>query len=243
VIASLNGSVGVGSAQWRELSTQVRSQRYYAGAVPPTGDEAAEEHLRLILARKVADLLGQRVDAERGAPQFATFTPAEVHAVEAMIEEEIGRHQLEQTSLGLSALRDPVGARRRVQAALIGMAELQAPYDDPEVEEICVDNYQRVDVVIGGEFAVARGVRFASESSLRQFAVRQVESNGGELHEGSPLAETELADGSRLAVSVPPISPGGTCLTIRKFRLRNQSVEDLLDLGAVSPNEGEFIGA
>ena len=197
----------------------------------------------MILARKVADLLGQRLDGERVARHFVAFSPAEIEAVETMIEEEVTRHQIEQTSLGLRGLQDPAGARRRLRAGLIGMAQLEAPFDDSEVEEICVDNYHTVDVVVGGEFAVARGVRFASEADLRQFAVRLVESAGGQLHEGEPLAEVELPDGSRLAASVPPISPGGTCLTIRKFRLRNRSAEDLLDLGAISPNEAEFISA
>lgn len=238
-----NGSLGPSGAEWPDLSAQVRPQRHYAGAVPPPGDEAAEEHLRLILARKVADLLGQRGDAQRGAHDFLTFTPTEVAAVEGMVEEEITRYQLEQTGLGLPGLQDPAGARQRLRAGLIGMAQLQGPFDDSEVEEICADNYYTIDVVVGGEFFVARGVRFTCEADMRQFAVRLVEAAGGRLDESEPLAELELPDGSRLAASLPPISPGGTCLTIRKFRLRNQSVEDLLDLHAVSPNETDFLGA
>ena len=241
-VASSNG-MSVDAPNWMELSAQVRPQRQYDGAIPPPGDEAAEEHLRVVLARKVADMLGQRLDPQRGGRTAAAFTPAEVATVEALIEEEVTRYQLEQTSLGLPGLQDAAGARRRLRARLIGMAQLQLPFDDPEVEEICVDSYHTVDVVVHGEFAVARGVRFTSEADLRQFAVRLVESAGGRLDEGSPLAEEELPDGSRLAVSIPPISPGGTCLTIRKFRLRNRSVEDLLDLEAVSPNEAEFVGA
>ncbi len=51
---------GVGGLEWHDLSSQVRPRRRYEGAVPPPGDEAAEGHLRLILARKVADVLGPR---------------------------------------------------------------------------------------------------------------------------------------------------------------------------------------
>jgi len=234
---------GLGGFEWADLSEQVRPHRRYEGAVPPPGDEAAEDHLRQILARKVADVLSQRPETARGARVFATFTPAEITTVEALIDEEVTRYQLEQTSLGFTGLHDHDGARKRLRARLIGMAQLQGPFDDPEVEDICVDGYRRVDVSINGEFFVADGVYFNSEADLHQFAVRLVEGAGGHLDDSEPLAEQELNDGSRLAVSIPPISPGGTSLTIRKFRLRNHSTEDLLDLEAASPNEVEFLGA
>ncbi len=233
---------GIGG-HWHDLSSQVRPRRRYEGAVPPPGDEAAEGHLRLILARKVADVLGQRPETARGLSAFSAFSPAEIAKVEALIAEEVTGYQLEQTSLGLSGLQDPEGARQRLRAGLIGMAQLQGPFDDPDVEDICVDSYRTVDVVVDGQFFVAEGVYFASEADARQFAVRLVEGAGGRLDESEALAEVELSDGSRLAASLPPISPGGTCLTIRKFRLRNRSVEDLMDLGAVSQNEAEFLGA
>jgi pilus assembly protein CpaF len=234
---------GVGGLEWHDLSSQVRPRRRYEGAVPPPADEAAEGHLRSLLARKVADVLGQRPEAARGLTAFSVFTPAEIATVETLIDEEVTGYQLEQTGLGLPGLQDPEGARRRLRAGLSGMAQLQGPFDDPDVEDICVDSYSTVDVVVDGQFFVAEGVYFASEADLRQFAVRLVESSGGRLDEAEPLAEVELLDGSRLAASLPPISPGGTCLTIRKFRLRNRSVEDLQDLGAVSQNEADFLGA
>ena len=56
---------GVGGLELHDLSSQVRPRRRYEGAVPPPGDEVAEGHLRLILARKVADVLGQRPEAAR----------------------------------------------------------------------------------------------------------------------------------------------------------------------------------
>ena len=125
---------GVGGLQWNDLSSQVRPRRRYDGAVPPPGDEAAEGHLRLILARKVADVLGQRPEAARGIRAFSTFTPAEIAMVETLIGDEVTGYQLEQTSLGLPGLQDPEGARQRLRAGLIGMAQLQGPFDDPDVE-------------------------------------------------------------------------------------------------------------
>src|SRR5260370_12150063 len=99
------------------------------------------------------------------------FTSAEIAMVETLIGDEVTGYQLEQTSLGLPGLQDPEGARQRLRAGLIGMAQLQGPFDDPDVEDICVDSYRTVDVVVDGQFFVAEGVYFASEPDLPPFPV------------------------------------------------------------------------
>jgi pilus assembly protein CpaF len=57
---------------------------------------------------------------------------------------------------------------------------------------------------------------------------------GDEISEMQPLLDARLEDGSRVAAMFPPCAVAGPVLTIRKFT-RRYSLEDLVDLGALSP--------
>ena len=43
---------------------------------------------------------------------------------------------------------------------------------------------------------------------------------GDDISEEQPLLDSRLPDGSRVAAALPPVSLGGTTLTIRKFQAR-----------------------
>ena len=49
--------------------------------------------------------------------------------------------------------------------------------------------------------------------------------------EERPLLDSRLPDGSRVAAALPPVSLGGTTLTIRKFHSRHFAAEELVQIG------------
>jgi pilus assembly protein CpaF len=49
--------------------------------------------------------------------------------------------------------------------------------------------------------------------------------------EAEPLVDARLADGSRVNVVLPPLAVDGPVLTIRRFRPRGFSADDLVELG------------
>jgi pilus assembly protein CpaF len=57
-----------------------------------------------------------------------------------------------------------------------------------------------------------------------------------ECDESEPLMDGRLPDGSRVAGILPPASPDGPMLTIRKFPKKRRSLEDLVDSGSL-PSE------
>ena len=64
---------------------------------------------------------------------------------------------------------------------------------------------------------------------------------GRRVDEASPLCDARLADGSRVNVVIPPLSLGGPCLTIRRFRREGFSLRDLVSGGTLSPELAEFL--
>ena len=161
-----------------------------------------------------------------------------------MIKRRVTEYQVRQTSLNQPGLSDPVGARQRVRAGLLGLGPLQPIFEDDAVEEILVNRYSLVYVVVDGIFYEAQGVRFGSEEELKQFAIRLIQRAGGQLDEAHPLADVSLPDGSRLHAGIPSVAALGTTLALRKFVLRSRSLEELVHpLGVLSEEVAAFLTA
>jgi pilus assembly protein CpaF len=56
---------------------------------------------------------------------------------------------------------------------------------------------------------------------------------GGDISEVSPILDSRLPDGSRVAVVIPPCSLNGITLTIRKFNTRHFEMRDLIAVGTL----------
>jgi pilus assembly protein CpaF len=56
-----------------------------------------------------------------------------------------------------------------------------------------------------------------------------------------PLIDSRLPDGSRVNAVVPPVSPNGPCITIRRFLKDKLTVEELIGLGSLTPQIAEFL--
>jgi pilus assembly protein CpaF len=65
---------------------------------------------------------------------------------------------------------------------------------------------------------------------------------GRRVDEASPLCDARMADGSRVNVVIPPLSLGGPCLTIRRFRPSGFSLRDLVQNGTLPAPVAAFLG-
>src|SRR5581483_7554335 len=87
---------------------------------------------------------------------------------------------------------------------------------DPEISDIMVNGGSRVFIERAGHIQEIPGI-LISERSL-QVAVRNIaRAIGDDISEETPLLDSRLPDGSRVAAVFPPCSVNGTILTIRKF--------------------------
>lgn len=105
---------------------------------------------------------------------------------------------------------------------------------DEGVSEIMVNGSSAVFVERDGVVERIRDVTISAKSL--EVAVRNIaRALGDEIDEQSPLLDSRLPDGSRVAAVFPPCSVDGVTLTIRKFQTRRFTVEELIRQGSLTP--------
>lgn len=111
---------------------------------------------------------------------------------------------------------------------------------DPDVTEIMVNAGGAVFVERGGRVVTLPAIRM-TERDL-QVATRNIARVlGDDISVEKPLLDSRLPDGSRVAVVWPPCSVGGTTLTIRRFRYRTFTIEELVRVGTIAPDVVEHV--
>lgn len=116
---------------------------------------------------------------------------------------------------------------RAVMSEVSGMGPLQPLMEDPSVTDILVNGPASVWVDREGRLERST-VQFDNEEHLRRFVDRFVGSHGKHLDSSNPAVDAKLPDGSRLHAVIPPLSPAGTVVSIRRFRQTHASLHDLL---------------
>ena len=120
---------------------------------------------------------------------------------------------------------------RRVAERSFGLGPLEPLLADPAVDEVMVSGAGRVWVERAGRVS-ATDVAFASEAELRHAIERILAPLGRRVDEAEPLCDARLPDGSRVNVVIPPLALDGPSLTIRRFRRRGLSPDELVAGGS-----------
>ncbi|HKP91026.1 MAG TPA: CpaF family protein, partial [Thermoleophilaceae bacterium] len=128
----------------------------------------------------------------------------------------------------------------RVIRLATGLGPLDPLLADPAVDEVMVNGPDEVWVERRGRVEPARA-SFGSDAELRHAIERILAPLGRRVDEASPLCDARLPDGSRVNVVIPPLALSGPCLTIRKFRARGFSLDDLVANGTLPPGLARFL--
>jgi pilus assembly protein CpaF len=131
--------------------------------------------------------------------------------------------------------------RERVMLLATGLGPIEPLLADPRVDEVMVNGPGAVYVEREGRIERA-AVSFAGEGELLHAIERILAPLGRRVDEAAPLCDARLADGSRVNVVIPPLSLSGPCLTIRRFRPRGFSLEDLVEAGTMPAELAELLG-
>ena len=123
---------------------------------------------------------------------------------------------------------------RRVEERSFGLGPLEPLLADEEVDEVMVCGADRVWIERRGRVE-ATGVAFGSDAELRHAIERILAPLGRRVDEAEPLCDARLPDGSRVNVVIPPLALDGPVLTIRRFRRRALTPEDLVGVGSWTP--------
>ncbi|MEU6202327.1 TadA family conjugal transfer-associated ATPase [Micromonospora musae] len=129
----------------------------------------------------------------------------------------------------------------RVRDELVGAGPLAPLLADPEVTDVLV-NGVRVWVDRGqGLHQVA--VPLGSVDDVRRLAQRLTASAGRRLDDGSPYADARLTDGTRLHAVLPPVATDGPYLSLRTFRQRPFTLDELVQHGTVPRSVAPVLSA
>ena len=131
---------------------------------------------------------------------------------------------------------------KEIEDDALGLGPLQPILEDPTVTEIMVNGPKRIYIEKSGRLQLSDKV-FTSEAQLRTVIDRIVSRVGRRVDESSPMVDARLQDGSRVNAIIPPLSPKGSSLTIRKFSADPLQVEDLIRFGSFTPEIAEVLRA
>lgn len=131
----------------------------------------------------------------------------------------------------------PVGsvrAAQHVKAQLTGLGPLEPLLPASGLSDLYVNGHENVFVeTLDGIQRVASP--FTGEAQLRALAVRLVTAAGRRLDDGHPCVDVQTATGLRVHAVIPPVSTGGTLLSIRFRAPQRLSLTDLVASGTVHP--------
>lgn len=104
---------------------------------------------------------------------------------------------------------------------------------DPEISEIMIVGGDCIYVERDGQLERVADVQM-DDRALAAGAKLLLRSVGKELTIEAPLQDGRFADGSRVAVALPPCALSGLTMTVRKFGSRRYSAEQLVERGMLS---------
>ena len=144
-------------------------------------------------------------------------------------------------SIVASAMRKeaPLAGREEFQGvvdALIGLGPIERLLRDPDVTDVFVNGPDDVWVDRGGVLQPAP-CRFDDDAAVRAAVERIITPLGLRLDHASPIVDARLADGSRLHAVIPPASPDGPIVAIRRFTRALLSPDDLIRSGTATSEQ------
>lgn len=127
--------------------------------------------------------------------------------------------------------------QKRVEKAAcmtaLGNGPIEKYIEDDTVTEIVVQRFDNVVIERDGKI-VSVPDTFYSEEQLQTIIQRIVQKINRQINITEPIVDARLRDGSRINATIPPVSPDGATLTIRKYNPHMLSGSDYVNIGSIS---------
>ncbi|CCG02412.1 CpaF family protein [Blastococcus saxobsidens] len=226
------------------MSADLTTDLLGAGTVPRPAD-ASPVSVDWTLVRRLHEATATALAEElKRRPTLSTVAQQELartlvqDGVDELVRQRMRAGQMVPTPAEERVIADAVFA------AQFGLGRLQPYVDDPLVENIEVHGYD--NVWIG--YADGRDVRVDPIADSDEELVRQLQHIAARLGRAertlttaSPLLTMRLADGSRLAAVIETVPRPH--LVIRRHRIRNVDLDDMVGLRAIDRPLAEFLRA
>ena len=139
---------------------------------------------------------------------------------------------------GLS-LADPSATVDRLIKSVTGRGPLWSLLERSDIEEIFIEGDQVTYLEAGGTLHAAEVP--TTESENRQILEQLIATTDRRLDASNPIAQARVLDGTaRLTAVIPPVGDRLSA-TIRRYALRRQTLDSLVELGSLTPAAAVFL--
>ncbi|MEJ5914163.1 CpaF family protein [Pseudokineococcus sp. 1T1Z-3] len=168
--------------------------------------------------------------------------PVREPALLRLLVEDVVADYDERSLLGpLPRLPEQTGVVKTVVDAVAGLGPLQVHLEDPEVEEIWINEPGKVFVARGGRPELTTTI--LTPEKVADLVERMLKTSGRRVDLSSPFVDASLPDGSRLHVAIPDVTREHWAVNIRKFVVRADRLDDLVALGSLTARAAAFLEA
>lgn len=194
---------------------------------PKLASNIAEQEAIKYVKERISAHFGQRILNENKSNSFRFEM---LQAIERLLSEQLGGNIAKSKLLAQKVMDD-----------ILGFGPIQALLEDPEVTEIMVVAWNKIYAEKKGRLQLIPNIYFDNEEHLRNVIDKIVQPIGRRIDESEPLVDARLPDGSRVNATIPPISPEGSTLTIRKFAKHKLTGQDYLNFGSLDERMLKFL--
>jgi len=187
------------------------------------------------LAPAFADRVRDLVRERRIDPRTDT------DAVRRAALEVIAEHDRHSLTGAVRPVDQPEQVVGRILADVSGFGPLQPFLDDSAVEEIWINQPDRVFVAREGRSELTSIMLTADQ--VRELVERMLSSSGRRLDISQPFVDAMLPGGHRLHVVLDGITRGFSAVNIRKFVAKAHRLDDLIALGTADRAVVDFLDA
>jgi len=162
-------------------------------------------------------------------------------AVRRIAEDVVGEHDRNSLSGAVEPVADQTAVLDELLARVAGFGPLQSYLDDPTVEEIWINEPSRVFVAREGRHELTTTILTAEQ--VDELVERLLKASGRRVDVSLPFVDATLPAGHRVHVVLNGISRGFSAVNIRKFVVRAARLDELVELGSLTPQAARFLHA
>src|SRR3954453_20715758 len=165
----------------------------------------------------------------------------EASLVRRLADRVVGDHDERSLTGAVAPVEDHEGVVDELVSRVSGFGALQRYLVDPTVEEVWINDPSRVFVARSGRHELTSTL--LSGAQVQELVERMLKSSGRRIDLSQPFVDAMLPEGHRLHVVLEGISRGFSAVNIRKFVLRANRLQSLVELGSLSPRAAAFLEA
>jgi pilus assembly protein CpaF len=226
-------------SQWRWRSDRPPGQNdgdqpSGESSAPPTATVRRSARLGEELEQLVYRFHQRLIDELEAEKLEAMPSDKRRQAVEEAVKALLARESLN------ALVRDAVATR--VVDEVVGLGPIEPLLRDSSISEVMVNSPDEVYFERDG-IMYQSDARFRDVDHVMQIVERIIAPLGRRVDESSPMVDARLADGSRVNVIIPPLAPKSPTMTIRKFLRSKLTMDDLVKVGTITTEVGQFLGS